>query len=157
MENYIKLIFTVSLCAAVIKVAAPETTLKKYLNTICSLCMIAVIALPIYQAVSDSDAVLDLVENIEIETQSYDEIYNTYLVKGELDTAEKTLSADLCSAVGARNGSLSVRLDASYSNGEACIVGADVLIYSDAITVSPEKIKEYIRERISVDCRIIYM
>ncbi len=157
MENYIRVIFTVGVAAAVIKASAPESSLSKYLQMLCSLCAVAVMALPIYEAISDRDAVIDFAENIEFETQDYEEIYNSYLASGELQAAENILSSELCKAVGAKADSLCVRLDAERADGEIRVVGADVMIYSNGITASPDKIKEYIFEQLQVECRIIYL
>ncbi len=156
MESYIKVIFTVCVTAAIIKMAAPESSLTKYLQMLCSLCAIAVIAVPIYQLASDTDAIMSLVDNFEVETENYEEIYKSYLVNGELENAERVLSEELCSALGADKASLYVHLNAEYSAGETELISADVLIYPSGITVSPEQIRSYIKERLSVECRIIY-
>ncbi len=157
MEAYIRVIFTVCVTAAVIRALAPESSLTKYLQMLCSLCAVAVIALPVYQLLTSTDAVSQLLEGIEVQTEDYEEIYNDFLVNGELENAERVFSEELCRAVSAERGTLFVRLDASYSEGEMQIVGADVLIYSGALTVPPNEIKAYIAQRLALECRIIYM
>ncbi len=157
MENYIRVIFAIGVTAAVVRAVAPESSLSKYLQMLCSLCAVAVIAFPIYETISDKDSVIELVNNIEFETQNYEEIYNLYLARGELQAAENILSSDLCKAVGAKTDSLRIRLDAERSDGEIMIKGVDVMICSDGVTASPDKIKEYIFERLKMECRIIYL
>ncbi len=146
--------------ASVIKAAAPESSLTKYLQMLCSICTVAVIALPIYSALTDKNEIANFFESIEFETEStesYEEIYNTYLINGELENAERVLSESLCKAVGAGSGTVEVRLEGEYGEGEIRVVGADALVHKGAIAVSPDKIKTYIKDTLRVECRIIYL
>ncbi len=155
--EYLSLLFAVCVTAGIVGALAPEGSGKRYLEMLCSLCVICAVALPVLGGIEGMDGLGDMLEDAaEVTSADYEMIYKQYIAEGKLEAAEAELSEALAAHCEAEAGSVSVRLDCDMS-GEPRVVGATVMIRPQGFTVSPEKIKQFMSERIDIPCQIVYV
>ncbi len=161
MGEYVAVIFGVSLAAAVVRMLAPEGSVKKYIQMLCSLCVVCALALPVTsfaQRLKNGEFSFDEIDiKLDMDSQSYEEIYNQSLLQISISDAEKALSEELCKKFSVSDGALSVLLECESTEDGIRIVGVSVLIGKKGITVSPDDITKYVAERLDTDCRIVYV
>ncbi len=158
MKEYLSVLVCVCAASGLVRAVSPEGTGKKYIEMICSLCVIIAISVPL---VSGIFGLADMNERLDAEggqlTENYGEIYNSFLREGEISAAEKSLGEGLAAYVGAQQDTLRVKIEYEQNEGKTLLTGAKVYILPKAISASPEKIKEYIKNALGVECEIIYI
>lgn len=157
MREYIALLFGVSLIAGIVRVTAPDGQMKNYINILCSLCVLAAVVVPISRAFIGTDGLSELLlDKLDYESQSYDEIYNLYIAEEKTELAEQQLTAELTERLGVADDALEVELAVSDDDGALRITAVTVTIKKEAVTAEPSAIKAYVNERTNSECRIIY-
>ena len=159
MIEYLYSVALTCIAAAVIQTAGKSVS-KKYIDIICSLCVICAVVFPVIKAVSDIDAnsVPDFLNDIsyEYETENSVEIYNSYLHFVSVEDAETLLCEELSKKLGTNLGEIEIDLVTDRSEDKPYITDVVVCIHGGAVNADPEIIKEYVGEKTGVNCRIIY-
>ena len=101
MKEYLATLFGVCLLSAIVRAVTPESATKKYIEILCSLCVVAAIVLPIIKQISDYNGVDGLFEAIDYESYDYEEIYNSYIIDENIKMAQETLARELENKFGA--------------------------------------------------------
>ena len=156
MKTYLLTLFGVCVVSAVIRVISPEGSTKKYIELLCSVCVIAAVAMPAVKAItgfSDYDFDISLEENNK---QNYDEIYNGNLLYESRAAAEELMKNELAALLSVSPESLRVRLGVSQGTDGAAIDSVTVYISAGAITADPAIIKKYVGEITTSECQITY-
>ncbi len=157
MKSYLLTLFGVCLVSVIVRVISPEGVTKKYIEMICSVCVIAAVAMPVVKAIIGFDG-----DNIgiglgnEYEEQNYGEIYNSNLLNENRLAAEEMLKNELVGLLSVSSDSLRVSLRVSQNADGVVIDSATVYIGGGAVAADPQRIKDYIGQRLSVECQIIY-
>ena len=160
VKNYLWSLTLVCAAAAVVKVAAGDGPMKKYIDMICSICVVCALILPVLRDFSPYNAE-DIGEMFEYSGQSegreyYEEIYNSYLLSGNVEIAESDICGGLANTLGVAQTNVSVSLVTECADEEITVSEAVVELSGEACFADPEIIKEYIMSRLEVECRIIY-
>lgn len=156
MRTYLSALFGVCLVSAIIKVISPEGATKKYIEMLCSLCVISAVIFPMGRQISEDYGIGDLIPDIEYESESYDEIYNQYLLDQNIKNACEVLRTELCERLGTDSSEIEVKISTEDIDGEIKVRSVSVILGVGAITADPDEIKEYIYERTECECEIIY-
>lgn len=157
MKSYLLTLFGVCLVSVIVRIISPEGATKKYIEMICSVCVIAAVAMPVVKAITGFDGDnIDIGLGGEYEEQDYGEIYNSNLLNENRLAAEELLKNELTGLLSVSSDSLRVSLRVSQSADGAVIDSATVYIGGGAVASDPQRIKDYIGERLSVECQIIY-
>ena len=157
MKQYLLTLFGVCVVAAIIRAVSFDGVMKKYIEIICALCVISVVISPIALAISSLDSIKNVFDvDVWGESMDYDEIYNEYLVEGNLRASESILSDELCERFDGESGCFEVRLGYEVSDGKISITAATVTLSGEGVATDPQLIEEYIRSRVGVECEIIY-
>lgn len=158
MKEYLGLLFSVCIVAAIVKTVSPEGTAKKYVEVICSLCVICVIISP---TVCEGGMLSELKEivNADVDTvkSEYEQMYSSYMRDGQITLAQKALEDELADVFGKDEDAFEVVLHTEYTEDEVLLNRSSVVIGLSAIDTDPEKIKAYMNERTGVECQIIYI
>lgn len=157
MRSYFLTLFGVTLTAALVNVISPEGVMKKHIELICSICVIAAVAVPVVKGILTVDMEnINIVLEEEFETDDYDEIYNQNLLNTNKAAAEEMLKNELAQTLAVNSEGIDVDLVISQSDGSARIESVKVFIAPEAVSADPQKIKKYVAERLSAECEIIY-
>ncbi len=157
MKEYISLLFGVCALSGMIGAIAPQGQTKKYLEIICSLCVICALAVPLLNGISEAPSLDNFFGTEDSDEQiKYEEIYNNYILEGRLKDAEAALASDIEKACGAPAGSLGVRLDCTETQTGIEPLVVTVIISPRAIAVPPEEIKEFVANFTNTECTIVY-
>ena len=156
MKEYLATLFGVCLLSAIVRAITPESATKKYIEILCSLCVVAAIVLPIIKQISDYNGVDGLFEEIDYESYDYEEIYNSYIMDENIKMAQETLACELENKFGTDSGSIGVRLITEIIDGEIKTRLVKVILSAKAIAISPQEIENYIAQRLNCECQIIY-
>lgn len=156
MREYIALLFGVTLIAGIVRVTAPDGQMKNYINILCSLCVLAAVVIPVSHAFIGTDGLSELLlDNLDCESQGYDEIYNQYIAEEKTELAEQQLAAELAESCGVSEEAFDVELALS-DDGALHITAVTVTIKKEAVAAEPAAIKAYVKERTNSECCIIY-
>lgn len=156
MRGYIFTLFGVCIVSAVVRTVSPDGAMKKHIELLCSLCVASAMIIPLvsllYSAKYDNifDGIFD-----GCQTENYEEIYNSYLIEGNVSAVESAMSEELCDRLSV-GGDVEVdvaveRLEEGYR-----VSGARVILGARAVAADPKIIRQYIYERLSCECEIIY-
>ena len=157
MKEYLLSLFGVCVASAVVRVASPSGSLKKYLEIVCSMCVAAALIIPVGAWIMDGDGIEGALEGIEWESQNYEEIYNSYVLEYELAEAENMLVSELAEHFGKAADGFDVELLTEWNADKVGIAEARVILNEKTLSVPPEQIKGYIYERLECECEIIYL
>ena len=86
----------------------------------------------------------------------YEEIYNSYLRSGNVELAQTDIESGLAKTLNVDQTEISVTLITEYVDEATNVREAVVTLGAGAYFAEPEVIKEYIRGRLDIECRIIY-
>lgn len=157
MKEYLSALLGVCVISAVVKAVASDGAMKKYVEMLCTLCVLAVLIMPVSDIISSSYGFDGLLEKTEFEGENYEDVYNEYISEKEIDRAEKLLTAELAEYLEIDAEALRVKLEVSYGeNGETDVEKAKVYLGMQAVGISPEAVTEYLYGRIGAECQIIY-
>ncbi len=157
MGEYISALFGVCIVSGVICVMAPEGQSKRYLDIICSLCVICAVGVPLANSIFQIKNIGYFFDGIEYETSTnYDEIYNQYLTNGYLEEAEQLMAEQLTKRYSLPQNSIDIRLDSAVNGDSVEVIGATAIIGAAAVAVPPDEIKTHIKQSLGVECVIIY-
>jgi hypothetical protein len=155
MKEYLITLFVVCAVSAIVRTVGPDGALKKYIELICAVCIIAVLVLPLGGVLSEVFELDTEFDTQKQETTNYDEIYKSYLLQMGTASAEERMSSELCRELGVDENSIRIRLHIS-DDGEKRISRADAIIGAGAIDVDPRSVSEAIKNKLGVECEIIY-
>lgn len=157
MRTYLSTLFGVCIISAVIRTISPEGAMKKYIEILCSICVLSAITAPAVSYISKLDSIDELFKfEWEYESADYDEIYNGYLLEANTAEACRVLEEELSALLGTDEGSIRISLAVSYSDGEVSVSSATVTLGAKAVAADPDQIKGYIAERVGCECQIVY-
>lgn len=157
MRSYFLTLFGVALTAALVNVISPEGVMKKHIELICSICVIAAVAVPVIKGIISVDiGNIDIALEEEFETDNYDEIYNQNLLYTNKTAAEQVLKNELARTLDVNADGVGVSLEISQDGENTRIESVKVFIAPEAVSADPQGIKKYVAERLSVECEIIY-
>lgn len=157
MRSYFLTLFGVTLTAALVNVISPEGVMKKHIELMCSICVIAAVAVPVVKGILTVDMEnINIVLEEEFETDDYDEIYNQNLLHTNKTAAEQMLKNELSQALDINADGIDVDLIISQGDENTHIESVKVFVGSEAVSADPQKIKKYVAERLSTECEIIY-
>ena len=157
MKEYLTSLLYVCIAAAVARAVALEGALKKYVEIICSVCVIAAVVSPAVFALVDEGGFESIFGGGEQwQTESYEEIFKEYLQSGSIGVSEQLLSEELCNYFKADAGDIEVRLTCNSDGNTVDVVGAVAVLRGEAIATDPQRIKDYVAQRLGVECEIIY-
>lgn len=157
MKEYLLAIFGVCIIGTAVKSLAPDGAIKKYIEMLCTLCAVAVIIAPASSIISASYGLDGLIDKMKTENEDYNVIYKEYLEEKEIDRAEKLLCAELAEYLELSTEAIAVKIEVSDSDEDTVnIESVNVYLGAQAISASPEIIREYIYNRTEAECQIIY-
>ncbi len=157
MKEYIFTLFGVCIISGLVRVLAPEGASSKYLEIICSLCVICVLFAPLAGSLSEFGGIEYFFDENEYENSTnYDEIYNQFITEGQLSELEGMLEKDICEKLSLQENSIAIILDAASEGQKIELVGATAVISAKALSVPPDDVREYIGATLGVDCVIVY-
>jgi len=130
------------------------------LRTVCGICVIAVIALPLVSLIGnggfDVDGIAAFFETDPAETDHYDEIYNSCFAQAEVENAEKRLKSEMIQELSLKSEHFDVALIVGENGDEKFIERAEVIIYAQGLSIDPHSVEKYIKSRLNCPCEIIY-
>ncbi len=157
MKEYLAVLLGVCFASGLVRAISPEGSGKKYVEIICALCVISAIATPLIKGIEE---LVSFDGELEFEysehTESYDEIYNSYIISGNASAACDALADGIAEYASAPREGISVSLDYTQGENEISVSRARVYIYPRAIATDPQKIREYIKSTLGTECEIIY-
>ena len=157
MKEYLGLLFSVCLVAAIVRAISPQNSIKKHLELLCSLCVICVIVSPVMGEEGIFQDVKNMLDTDADENKTeYEQMYSSYLIDGQISFAEQALEAELAEIFGKSVDAFEVVLQAETDIDSIAVSKTSVIIGASAIEADPQKIKEYIAERTNSECEIIY-
>lgn len=160
VRAYLWSLTLVCVASAVVRAASGNDATKKYIDLLCSLCVICAIVIPVAREFSelDADGIGEFFEEdvFEYGQEDYGEIYNSYLHEGSVTLAEETLENGLLNALELGAGDIKVTLLTDTSGETPRVCEAVATLYGKAYAADPELIKSYIEEQTGAECRIIY-
>ena len=157
MKTYLSSLLAVCIVSAVVRVISPDGVLKKYIEMLCTICIISVVVIPIYQGISSDNHINDMLgDNVSAETVNYDEIYNDYLGQMKVNEAETIFKAELAERADVDADDIDIALEVHWENTECIIDRVRVILGPRAISVDPDIVRDYVYERIGIECEIIY-
>ena len=160
VKAYLWSLTLVCIASAVVRVATGNSATKKYIDLLCSICVICAIIIPVIREIPsfDGEKIEDLIDGItdEYTVSDYDEIYKSYLLEQNLKEAESVLQTELCQRLSLDRDSVKITLRADATSEGVTVSEAVVSLGKGAYSADPERIAEYVRERVGAECRIIY-
>ena len=157
MKQYLVALLGVCAVAAVVRGVAFESSVKKYLEMLCAVCVIGAVTVPMVTVVAELGGVGELFSPEDTAQElDYDEIYNQYLVEGNLRASEQLLSEELCKRFERENGSIDVGLSADIGGAGITLTGVVITLKNGAVSVDPQELGDYLRERLGLECEIVY-
>ena len=154
MKEYLTVLLAVCSTAAVVKVLSPDNATKKYIEIICALCVICAVCQPIFGAINGVGGIMSHFDYDKDINENYDEIYKKYLDEQGIEMAQESISNALCDSVGADDGAIRIRIYIDEENGG--VSSATALVGLSAVDVPPDDIRSFVRERLGVECEIVY-
>ena len=157
MKQYLIALLGVCTVAAVVRAVSLEGAVKKYLETVCAVCVIGAVTVPMVMLMSELGGIggLFLPEDTVVELD-YDEIYNQYLAEGNLRVSEEILEQELCQRFGRETGEIDVSLSFELSKEGISLTGVLVTLNSGAASVDPQELSDYLFQRLGLECQIVY-
>lgn len=157
MKTYLSTLLGVCIISAAVRVIAPDGAMKKYIDVLCSLCVIAVVISPISSLIADVGGIYGMLDIDDVyEDADYEEIYKGYILEMNTENASAVLGEELCRHLGVKEGSLTVALSVTKTEDTVSVNGATVTVGAGAVTADPDEIKAYVAERVGCECQIIY-
>ncbi len=158
MKEYVLGLLCICLTAGIVRLLSEDSGAGKYVELVCSLCVVAAIVIPVVNTLAEAgDASKWLDEDIGTQENNYEEIYKNYLLTANIDAAEDTIRFELAERFSKERESIDVRLDCEHTDNGIEVIGVSVMLGKGALTISPEDIKIYIKERFDCRCQIIYV
>ena len=157
MKQYLVALLGVCTVASVVRGLALEGSVKKYLEMLCAVCVIGAVAVPMVTLMAELGGIGELFSPDEMADElDYDEIYNEYLVEGNLRASEALLEGELCRHFERELGSIGVGLFCETSNEGISLTGVRITLTNGALSVDPQELKDYVLERLGLECEIVY-
>lgn len=157
MKGYLVALLGVCALAAVVRAAAPQGSVKKYLEAVCAVCVIGAVTLPMVTLTVELGGVEGLFLPLDTEQElDYDEIYNQYLAEGNLRVSEDMLEQELCERFERESESIEVSLSVELTEGGLSLTGVLVTLKNGAVSVDPQELREYLLGRLGLECEIVY-
>lgn len=160
MREYLFGVTLTCISAAIVRSAVDDSVSKKYIDILCSLCVVCSLVLPVFPLISsideyDLEAFFDENALTVMESDS-DKIYNDYLRSVSVEQAEFFLESDICDSLNLEEKEVDIRLLSETVDDRVVVTEAVVYLYDSAASKDPAVIKDYIKAKIGVDCQIIY-
>ena len=77
MKEYLSALLVTCIISATVRIITPDGAVKKYIKTLCSLCVACVVITPIIGGISSLYDIESRFSELEYDTENYDEIYGT--------------------------------------------------------------------------------
>lgn len=160
VRGYLWSLTLVCIASAVVRASAGNNASKKYIDILCSLCVICAIVIPVAQEFSsiDADGISDFLEEdpFEYGQEDYGEIYNSYLREESIRSAEEALENGLLDTLGLSEGDVRIKLITDTSGEALSVCEVIATLGHGAYNTDPVLIKDYLEEQTKAKCRIIY-
>ena len=158
MRGYFFGVIVVAIVGSVVMATSSHTGSARHIKFLCSLCVIGCLAFPLLSLLEgefDTDGVLELFES-DINEEKYDEIYNDYFLKSEIENASKTLKIKINKELEIDDDCYDLNIVLDKNSDEKNISRVEIIIYASGLTVDPRGIKALIGEYLGCECEIFY-
>ena len=153
MKEYLLTLMGVSLLNGIVGVLSPEGAMKKYVRLVGALCLICVIAQPIFSLLSGNGWRMDrLWKGVSSEeSASYEVLYEEMILSGSEQYAQARLTGEIAKKFDLSDDSFSVTVRGGEQEATVTVVLRDAAIFVD-----PKEIIAYMQESYGCACTVIY-
>lgn len=156
MKEYLLTLLAVCIVTGIVRVMAFDGALAGYVQTVCAVCVLTCMIIPVFKLLSDDFDIGDIFEGVDTGQEQYGDIFSSYLLEQDVMSAQISLSRMLENELSLKEGSVDVELSVINEGGQTSICGAVVTLYADAVMADPKLLKEYIMQYTGVECEIVY-
>ena len=156
MTEYIFLLLGVLVISFVAGMIAPESSIKRYISMLVSLCLISAVLGPVGELIESAwDKGFDIPSVNDTESD-YSGVFNETLISGNETSFCALLKLKMSGELGIPDEQFDVFADMCISEGEYKLESLSIMLYGKGITQDPARIRQYTRDLLGVECEIIY-
>ncbi len=155
MKHYLYSIVVISVASALFRVLCPDReNLRKYFSFLTSAVLLCATVVPISGLIEGIRHGAGLLQLEILDQRDYSEVWKESLVGTTREESERAIAELICGEFGIEEKNIGVFCSISTAGDGMVLDSVTVTLYSAALLENPRRIETYLRETLSVPCKV---